>query len=98
VKILGIWDDHDYGMGNGDRTFKGRHQVQQAYLDFLEEPADSPRRSGLHGINEDYLIVIESFDVHLVLLDVRSEYDEQGSGDRLGPDQWAWLESILGKH
>jgi hypothetical protein len=31
----------------------------------------------------------------MVLLDVRFHYDKQGDKDRLGDEQWEWLEAVL---
>jgi alkaline phosphatase D len=44
VPIIGTWDDHDYGLNDGGREFRARAASQQAHLDFLGEPAHSPRR------------------------------------------------------
>jgi alkaline phosphatase D len=33
--VLGVWDDHDYGVNNGDRTYPFRVESAAAYLDFL---------------------------------------------------------------
>ena len=42
--IIGVWDDHDYGVNNGDRTFSKKDQVRDIFLDFINEPQDSDRR------------------------------------------------------
>lgn len=90
VPVLGVWDDHDYGLNNGGKEFqdKERSQVclrepacarvplalntlnstshvlplshslscaQDIFLNFLEEPADSPRRAH-PGIYASYLL------------------------------------------
>lgn len=97
TRILGVWDDHDYAMGNGDITFKGKDQIREVYLNFIDEPEDSKRRNATHqkGIWGDYLIKLKNdLSLHLVLLDVRSEFDTV-SNDRLGDQQWAWLEETL---
>ena len=43
TKVIGVWDDHDYGMNNGDSSFKGKDIMRDVFLDFLEEPTDSDR-------------------------------------------------------
>lgn len=43
-KICGTWDDHDYGMNDGDRRYPYRDMSQELLLDFLDEPLESPRR------------------------------------------------------
>lgn len=35
--ILGVLDDHDYGVNNGDRTYKYRKESGQAFMDFLRK-------------------------------------------------------------
>ncbi|GMF54018.1 unnamed protein product [Phytophthora fragariaefolia] len=42
--IIGIWDDHDYGINDGGKEYSYREQSQQVFLDFIGEPMDSPRR------------------------------------------------------
>lgn len=44
TSIIGVWDDHDYGMSNGDRSFKSKDLMREIFLDFLDEPKDSERR------------------------------------------------------
>ncbi|HEV3409320.1 MAG TPA: alkaline phosphatase D family protein, partial [Chthoniobacterales bacterium] len=45
AKVLGIWDDHDYGTTDGGSDNPRKRDVQKLLLDFLDEPADSPRRT-----------------------------------------------------
>ena len=42
--VIGVWDDHDYGVNDGGKSFKYRLQSQKMFLDFVEEPLDSVRR------------------------------------------------------
>ena len=42
--IIGVWDDHDYGIGNGDRNFIGKETFKKLYLNFIEESIESERR------------------------------------------------------
>ena len=37
IKIIGVWDDHDYGINDGDRTFPNKNQSREVYLDFIGE-------------------------------------------------------------
>jgi alkaline phosphatase D len=41
--VLGVWDDHDYGIGNGDQYFAGKEVFKKLYLNFIDEPAESER-------------------------------------------------------
>src|SRR5262245_16092637 len=55
VRVLGTWDDNDYGKKNGGKDYPKKAESQQIYLDFLEEPSDSPRRHQ-EGIYCSYLL------------------------------------------
>ena len=44
VPIIGVWDDHDYGVNDGGREYPRRRESQQVFCDFFCVPADSPRR------------------------------------------------------
>jgi alkaline phosphatase D len=56
TKVLGVWDDHDYGVGNGDRDFAGKEVFKKLYLNFIDEPAESERRQEGRGLYQDYII------------------------------------------
>ena len=85
AKVLGVWDDHDYGIGNGDWSFVGKEVFKQLYLDFIDEPAESERRIEGWGLYQDYIITTtEGVRIQLILLDVRFAYDPI-TDDRLGP-------------
>nr|WP_254448622.1 alkaline phosphatase D family protein [Spirosoma rhododendri] len=43
--ILGVWDDHDYGVNDGGKEYPRRRESQQVMLDFLDVPANDPRRT-----------------------------------------------------
>lgn len=94
VPIIGVWDDHDYGLNNGDKHFKDKEVLQQLWLDFIDEPQDSPRRKQ-KGIYDAYYIGDPSL-IKVILLDVRYFRDNYKVGkDILGDDQWAWFENEL---
>lgn len=96
--VIGTWDDHDYGMNDGGREWPARAQAQQALLDFLDEPADSPRRRRA-GVYESYVYGPPGRQVKVILLDTRYHRDPRDNvaftGDVLGEEQWAWLEREL---
>lgn len=95
ARVLGTWDDHDYGVNDGGRDFAAREASQARFLDFLDEPADSPRR------RQAGVYAAESFGppgrrLVVILLDVRFHRDAPGTdGTILGEEQWAWLERTL---
>lgn len=56
ITVFGTYDDHDYGVNNGDKTYKYAKQAGVAFLKFTGEPKTSPmfRRAengfGLYGV------------------------------------------------
>lgn len=82
TKIIGIWDDHDYGKNDGGIHLPIKHEQKQLFLDFLEEPKYSQRRrrGPDHGIYEHYQAKIrDDFSIRIVLLDIRYEFDKWGA-------------------
>ncbi len=95
--VVGIWDDHDYGKNNGGIEFPGKVASQRALLEFLEEPAHSPRWSQ-KGIYTSYTFGQGNELVKIILLDGRFNRQPPGANaDPLGEIQWRWLEKQL-KH
>lgn len=96
VPIVGIWDDHDFGINDGHREYFNREASQQIFLDFMGEPSDSPRRKQ-KGIYTSYTIGQGETSVKFILLDNRYNRDPYGTenGDFLGEQQWQWLEKEL---
>ena len=45
VEVVGIWDDHDFGIDNGDMNFPHKNLTRELWLDFIDAPKDSPRRT-----------------------------------------------------
>ena len=96
--VIGTWDDHDYGLNDGGKEWPVKAQAQQALLDFLDEPAISPRRRRA-GVYESYTYGPVGRQVKVILLDTRYHRDPRDTvnftGDVLGAEQWAWLEAEL---
>ena len=44
TRVIGVWDDHDYGINDGGKDFKLKNQTRDVFLDFVGEPEDSARR------------------------------------------------------
>jgi alkaline phosphatase D len=87
--LVHIWDDHDYGLNNGDRKFKYRSFAIQAFADdFPTYPLTSPQ--------EGFWQSFRYAEAEVFLLDLRSERDPDGAVDdatksMLGATQNAWL-------
>lgn len=93
--VIGTWDDHDFGANDAGKNYPNRVESQQAFLDFLREPANSKRRKQ-EGIYTTYVYGPAEKQTRVILLDTRYFRDDIGTnGDILGAAQWAWLEKTL---
>ena len=109
LPVKATWDDHDFGENDAGREYPMKHQSRKLFLDFLGEPADSPRRLRPDGVYEAYLVGSAPRRVQVILLDMRwnrspLSWDEAGKRYRrddsqeatfLGDRQWQWLERRL---
>lgn len=98
-RVLGTWDDHDFGKNNGGKEFSGKAITQKALLDFLDEPLDSPRRMQ-EGVYWSYLFGEGEQQVQVLLIDVRYHRDLPGekNADIFGQAQRDWIVSQLSAH
>ncbi|MBL8149093.1 MAG: alkaline phosphatase family protein [Blastocatellia bacterium] len=95
VPIIGVWDDHDYGLNDGGKEYTKREESQKELLDFLGETPDSPRRKQ-KGAYWSYTYGEGERQLKVLLLDTRYHRDTPSQdGDVLGEEQWAWLENEL---
>ncbi|HNM16033.1 MAG TPA: alkaline phosphatase D family protein, partial [bacterium] len=95
IPVVGVWDDHDYGVNDGGIEYEHKEETQRMLLDFLDEPADSPRRLQ-EGVYTSYRFVKNDTRIKLILLDERSFREEARAGkDILGEKQWQWLHEEL---
>ena len=93
MPVLAMWDDHDYGENDGNIDTPGKDEVQQLFLDFLDEPPSDVRRTR-RGIYTSYTFGPRGQRVKLLLLDLRY-WQSTTSDDMLGAEQWAWLADEL---
>lgn len=95
ARVIGTWDDHDYGLNDAGKEFSGKNTSQRLLLDFLDEAEDSHRRKQA-GVYASYLFGPEGKQVKVILLDTRYHRDPLSSdGSILGESQWEWLEGEL---
>ncbi len=90
----GIWDDHDYGPGNSDRTFKGKDISLQAFRRYWANPATDI--SDPPGVFHSFRVA----DAEFFMLDNRYNRDPNLAEDRstmLGSIQLEWLKKNLKK-
>lgn len=95
AKVVGTWDDHDYGLNDAGKEFSEKIRNQRLLLDFLDEPQDSPRRKQ-DGVYTSYTFGPLGKRIKVILLDTRYHRDPLHSdGSILGTSQWTWLEKEL---
>lgn len=109
VPIIGTWDDHDFGVNDGGSDFAIKAESQQVFLDFMDVPQDSERRTQ-EGVYASHDYEVPAGKVKVIVLDTRyfrSELiDDTDSSKRykptmdstatvLGDIQWKWLENEL---
>jgi alkaline phosphatase D len=94
-QIIGTWDDNDYGMKDGNKHYAKKAESQQLFLNFIDEPKDSPRRKQ-EGVYASYVYGEPGKRIKVILLDLRYNADGPGpESDLLGEKQWQWLENEL---
>lgn len=104
TRIVGVWDDHDYGKNDAGKEFATKEESQQLFLDFFDIPMDSPLRTR-EGVYSANTVKVGDHAVKIILLDARYHRDklkrENGvyqpnkSGTILGKEQWKWLAKEL---
>jgi alkaline phosphatase D len=107
MPVIGIWDDHDYGMNDGNKTYPLKVQSKRILLSFLDVPPSNPVWAR-EGAYQSYTIGQKDKQVKILLLDCRyfqdvlepspkkgQRYMTHPTGDILGEKQWTWLEREL---
>jgi len=79
--LLATWDDHDYGINDGGKSYPKREESERVFLDFFKVPDDSPRRQrpgvyGSHTFGKDGKVC------QILLLDTRYFRDELARAKR----------------
>ena len=102
--IIGVWDDHDYGINDGGKRFAQKKESRDIMFDFLGVPANAPERKR-EGAYSSHLIGTGDNLVKVILLDARyfrdtleridKVYQLNQNGEVLGEAQWKWLEKEL---
>lgn len=97
---IGVWDDHDFCINDGNGNFQHKVECKKLYLDYIDEKEDSPRRRTDRGIYATYSFGEKNSykNFRIILLDVRynkTSYFFDKNPDILGEDQWQWLEKTL---
>jgi len=109
MKVIGTWDDHDYGLNDGGFEYVAKAESQQLFLDFMGVSKADIRRDR-EGVYHSEIIETYKGSVKVIVLDTRyfrsvltpsnsPEFRYQpnlyGEGTILGDAQWRWLEGEL---
>ena len=108
VEIIGIWDDHDYGVNDAGSGYSKKEESQQLFLDFMDVSSTDPLRNQ-EGIYTSKSYITDNIEVKIILLDTRYFrtgltsnpsgggyiYNTFGEGTILGENQWNWLQQEL---
>ncbi|PZV80284.1 alkaline phosphatase D [Algoriphagus aquaeductus] len=102
--IIGIWDDHDYGINDGGKNYAQKKASRDLMFDFLGVP-DSAQERAREGAYSSHIFGSGENLVKVILLDARYFRDTLIRADRvylpnetgviLGETQWTWLENEL---
>lgn len=108
--VLATWDDHDYGENDAGAEYLKRSESQQLFVDFWNDPEDSPRRQR-PGVYDAHVYGPRGKRVQVILLDTRYFRGPLKKGERrvggpyypnddknitmLGETQWKWLAQQL---
>jgi alkaline phosphatase D len=84
-----IWDDHDFGPNDGNRSFRNKHYTTEAFkMFFPNPPAAQSKEEGIYTM-------FQWGDVEFYLLDNRTfrspHYRTTGKKEALGDKQIEWL-------
>jgi alkaline phosphatase D len=87
-----VWDDHDFGINNADKTFPGKQNALRAFREYFPTPS-LPSRDGIWH-------KFRYAQAEFFMLDLRSQRDPNNTQDSpnkslLGIAQKEWLKSNL---
>ena len=98
IPIIGIWDEYDYGIYNGNKYFKDKEISKHLFLKFLNYSSEEISEKNKKGIFSTYSFGKGYKSVRIILLDLRyykSSFFNILNYDNLGKEQWIWLENIF---
>ncbi|MCB0362030.1 MAG: hypothetical protein KDD35_04895, partial [Bdellovibrionales bacterium] len=92
IPTLAIWDDHDYGTRDGDKTYPFRQQAKEVFNAFYAQDQDIPGVFTLGPLNS---ALFKAFQGRFFLLDDRFQREPSGSDQgkyaHYGQEQEDWL-------
>lgn len=104
VPMMGVWDDHDYGLNDGGKEYTAKELSKKEMLRFLGVPKSDPVWDH-SGSYQSKRFSRDGKSLRIILLDARWFRDKllrkdgvcqpNETGDILGEEQWQWLEREL---
>lgn len=109
IPIMGVWDDHDYGVNDGGLEYSQKEKSQELFFDFIGIPKTDPIRKQ-KGTYHSKTFKTEKGSVKIIGLDTRyhrtalltaetkkKRYlpNPDKTATILGMQQWNWLEKEL---
>jgi alkaline phosphatase D len=75
TRLIGTWDDHDYGMNDAGKEYPEKESSRRLMLSFFQEPEESPRWTQPGGVYAAYLFQHGDKTIQVILLDTRWDRD-----------------------
>lgn len=72
IRLVGTWDDHDYGLNDGGADFPHKLAAKQFFLDFFNLNATASGDASQAGVYQSYRLRLAGVDTQVILLDTRS--------------------------
>jgi alkaline phosphatase D len=90
--VVAMWDDHDFGENDAGGDYPMKEQSRKVFLDFWQEPADSPRRNR-DGVYASYVFGLPGQRVQVILPDLRYNRTALTPRELGGTDYQTWAEA-----
>ena len=81
--IEAVWDDNDYGLGDGGKEYPFKESSKELFLDFWDVSADDPRRKR-EGIYHEIKKIYNGNSIQILFLDTRTFRDNLKPSDDRG--------------
>jgi alkaline phosphatase D len=107
TQVIGVYDDHDYGVNDGCSDYPMKKGAKKCLMDFMDVPMNSVIRKR-EGAYSSYTFGKGAQRIKVIVMDTRyfrdplvkdptkqRRYIPNMEGDVLGEAQWKWLENEL---
>ena len=94
IPTLAVWDDHDYGWNNGDKTYQYKEESKKIFKAFYAQKPhgkSSLKTPPTLELGPGVSLVLRAFHLRFFFLDNRSFRDPPGKGSHWGSEQEKWL-------